>query len=112
MSLGKQKPKSTSRKYKVAGPSLGPVSARTTRQKPCSKPLRDESRVRAEKAEREGVALSTLTDLRCECGEYVGACHKPWMGGPKGSPLVPTSHYQRKPPRPKAYPKTGPSKSF
>jgi hypothetical protein len=66
----------------------------------CSQPLTSQSLARAEKAELDG-SLSRLDgELLCECGARVGA-HRapPWMGGPMGSPLVPTSHSVHKSPR-------------
>ena len=68
----------------------------------CSKPLTTQSQALAEKAEQERT-LSTLEGgLLCECGERVGARHRPWMDGPMGGSLVPTLHYPHKAPRPSA----------
>jgi len=74
--------------------------ARSGRKDKCSQPLTSESQARAEKAELDGTLSMLDGELYCECGERVGARRKPpWMGGPKGSSLAPTSHYPHKSPR-------------
>ena len=66
----------------------------------CSQPLTSQSLARAEKAELDD-SLSRLDgELLCECGAHVGARRAPpWLGGPMGSSLVPTSHSVHKSPR-------------
>jgi len=66
----------------------------------CSQPLTSESLARAEKAELDGTLSEQHGKFLCECGAHVGA-HRtpPWMGGPMGSSLVPTSHSVHKSPR-------------
>jgi hypothetical protein len=77
----------------------------------CSKSLKTESRLRAEKAELDG-ALSTVDgELLCECGAHVGSISKPHLDGPKGGPLHPTRHYPAKPNKPYRSGKRAPSKS-
>jgi hypothetical protein len=94
--LGRKKPKSKRRGLRVAG--LGPIAtfARSGREDYCSKPLTAQSQARAEKAEQDGSLSMLEGELFCECGERVGARHRPWMDGPMGGPLVPTLHYPQK----------------
>jgi hypothetical protein len=65
----------------------------------CSKSLTAQSQARAEKAEQESDLSMLEGELLCECGERVGARHRPWLDGPIGGPLAPTLHYPKKFPR-------------
>lgn len=77
----------------------------------CYMPLMPDSQERAQEAEHEDI-LDTLENLlRCECGAHVGAIRKPYLDGPNGGPLHPTSHYPAKPVRRHGNGKRGPSKS-
>lgn len=62
----------------------------------CSKPLTAQSQARAEEAERAGTLDTLEGELLCECGERVGARHRPWMDGPNGGPLAPSLHHPKK----------------
>ena len=99
---GQTKTKVKARK-RIAAPSHAPSFARSVSSrvnKPCSMPLRPESYARAERAERDERLLMLDGELRCQCGEFVGARREPpWMGGPMGSRLAPTSHVHHKFPR-------------
>jgi hypothetical protein len=68
----------------------------------CYLPLASESQALAQKAEQDGTLGMLEGVLHCECGARVGALRKPYLDGPKGGPLHPTTHSPYKPPRPLA----------
>jgi len=103
--------KPTPKRRRISVSIAGPMVSlpRSGQKDYCSKPLTAQSQALAEKAEQNGTLPTLESELRCECGERVGARRRPWMDGPKGGPLVPTLHYPHKAPRPSAR-KRGPNK--
>lgn len=83
----------------LARPGCGVTLARMDH---CSRPLTSESQTRAQKAEQDGTLDMLAGELHCECGAHVGAVRKPYLDGPRGGPLHPTTHSPYKPPRPPA----------
>lgn len=61
----------------------------------CSKPLTSQSQALAEKAEKDDNLSQLDGELYCECRARVGAVRKPWLDGPNGGPLRPTTHYPK-----------------